>query len=557
MEAPAPVEEASAAPAAAAKASDVAAAASAPEAPAVLRHRHKRQRPPDNDAPSSDLEERLAEFQHSPHYLRIPASSVSALCGLHPFQDLPQLLYDLVYQSYLGQILLQRDAKALGLTVVDAKTHEQETMINLASAVLEVSEGKRKLQSVDEVRSIQKKIKQHATKPRKKGKLSHKQVESLVEASRGHVSTGFGTCHEDDALDAYEKQVGCTVRERNEALMEWRFERLADEGSELGVTAFPMGPAKGKDFGGMLSKQSSGEDGKEGGGEDKPIEIGLGSHNDAQSKTTEFQEATNEDGIVIDDNGETDSREDKKPAAKTERGAERVKIKPFFRIVGAVDGVRDELYTAPSAPPAKAATSVDATNKAPQHDNTQDPYSFSDEDEEQWSLRPIIVECKHRMNEAKVPPPLYDMIQTCLYCMMYNVDEADLIQVVRRKKGTGKSEEKENEAAKDNKSDDEKDDGKAKSEDMKITVTRVSLNDPIHNHSHHWRATLLPRLSSFVDAVYSLRRDDGKRYRLLMALVQLQQEEGSGKAEEEAWKVLWEECPWLVHCDTSFGRRRR
>ena len=161
------------------------------------------------------------------------------------------------------------------------------------------------------------------------------------------------------------------------------------------------------------------------------------------------------------------------------------------------------------------------------------------------------------MNEAKVPPPLYDVIQTCLYCHMYNTEEADLIQVVRRKMGTGKSEEKENEVAKENKSDDEKDDGKAQSEDMKITVTRVSLNDPIHNHSHHWRATLLPRLSSFVDAVYSLRRDDGKRYRLLMALVQLQQEEASGKSEEEAWRVLWEECPWLVHCDTSFGRRRR
>ena len=94
-------------------------------------------------------------------------------------------------------------------------------------------------------------------------------------------------------------------------------------------------------------------------------------------------------------------------------------------------------------------------------------------------------------------------------------------------------------------------------EDINITITRVSLNDPIHNHNHHWTATLLPRIASFVDAVYNVRRDDGKRYRLIMALVQSQQEDSNDAAEKEAWKLLFEECPWLMHCDTSFGKRRR
>jgi len=230
----------------------------------ILQHRTKRKRSTaanntntTTTTTQTDINEQLYNFQYSPYYLRIPASSVAGLCGLHPYQNLPQLLFDYVYQGYTGQLLLQQDAHLLGLTLVDAKSHEQETMLNLASAasketkdlvkqVLEVSEGKRKINSVDEVQSIQKQIKTQATKAKEEGKLSKKQVESLVEASRGHVSTGFGTCHEDEALDVYEKRIGCTVRERNEALMEWRFERVFDTNSELGVTAIPMGDAKRK-----------------------------------------------------------------------------------------------------------------------------------------------------------------------------------------------------------------------------------------------------------------------------------------------------------------------
>ena len=515
--------------------------------------RHKRGEGGDYGT-TNDVSEKLIQFQNSPHYLRIPASSVAALCGLHPFQDLPQLLYDFVYQSYLGQMLLHRDAQVLGLTVVDAKSHEQETMMSLASAasketkdlvkqVLEVSEGKRKLQSVDEVQSIQKQIKAQAVKAQETGKLSKKQVESLVEASRGHVSTGFGTCHEDEALDVYEKRTGCRIRERNEALMEWRFRRVYDVNSELGVTAIPMGDSKRRGWG-QLNAQSLQE--KDKGGE--PV------------KTEEAGDGTDAKPIEINDNSQ-----DEESHNKQEAETKTVKEKPFFRIVGAVDGIRDELYMDSSKPtpskpsdwvPSDKATTIDPSGN--KNNAEQDGYNFSDDEEEEWSLRPIIVECKHRMNEAKVPPSLYDQIQTCLYCHMYKVQEADLIQVVRRK--GKKSEEKENTELKNN--EDKNSEGKTKDtsrnqEDMKITVTRVSLNDPIHNHNHHWNATLLPRISSFVDAVYNVRQDDGKRYRLLMALVQSQQEHTHAQAEEESWKLLWQECPWLRHCDTAFGRRKR
>jgi hypothetical protein len=243
-------------------------------------------------------------------------------------------------------------------------------------------------------------------------------------------------------------------------------------------------------------------------------------------------------------------------------------LKPFFRIVGAVDGIRDELYMDSSkppagtskdkSPPASAASSSISNNDEhdtnKQQDATNIECNFSDDEEDNWTLRPIIVECKHRMKEAKLPPPLYDQIQTCLYCHMYNVEDADLVQVVRRK---NKRIEKENDALGNETEDGKVGNGICKTrsttDETKITVTRVSLNDRIYNHNHHWHATLLPRLASFADAVYSVRKDDGKRYRLLMA----QSEGVSDDAEEESWRLLWEECPWLRHCDTSFAKRRR
>jgi hypothetical protein len=83
--------------------------------------------------------------------------------------------------------------------------------------------------------------------------------------------------------------------------------------------------------------------------------------------------------------------------------------KPFFVISGAVDGVRDELW----CPPGQTSNTMEY---------------------EQWELRKVIVECKHRMRAAYNTPPLYDQIQTTAYCLMYGTEEADIIQVLRQVK---------------------------------------------------------------------------------------------------------------------------
>jgi hypothetical protein len=48
-----------------------------------------------------------------------------------------------------------------------------------------------------------------------------------------------------------------------------------------------------------------------------------------------------------------------------------------------------------------------------------------------------------------------------------------------------------------------------------ITVTRVSLTDPLYKHRLHWSTTVVPRLYAFANLVYSLRADDAARYSFL------------------------------------------
>lgn len=505
-----------------------------------------------------------------------------------------------MYQSHLGQQLLQIDASALGLSLVDAKHHEQEQMLTLATAastetkqliqqVLEVSSGKRKLESVDQVQSIQKKIATQAADAHKAGRMTQKQVETLVEASRGHVSTGFGTCHEDEALDIYEKRVGCVVRERNEDLMEWRFERIQFEG-ETGVSAVPMGKARRRRgwMAYMQDQKARHEETTSVYGV-KPDELDSCANNNKnqvhQMKSDEEKKIEPEDMVAnttdcANHNQHSSKVIDLTDDAQPSTSEQQMSEKPFFKIVGAVDGVRDQIYMDSPAKTKVVRPLINKNNNPALQSELDERGEFSDDDMDQMiaeyrtpckeketcshaddnfdnddfsdderniTIRPIIVECKHRMRKAIIPPPLYDQIQTCIYCQMHETEEADLIQVLRNQ--NTKPELKESAQVNVTKEDIDN------SNHIEITISRISINDPIHNHKHHWTVTLLPRLASFVDAVYSIRKDDTKRYRMLIALVAYQDVHATAASEREAWQLLWDECPWLKYCDTAFGRR--
>lgn len=260
-------------------------------------------------------------------------------------------------------------------------------------------------------------------------------MEVLVNATRQNLSTGFGSSQEEDALDLYEGLVGCGVRERNEALMTWRFERsvvnaIGESGEGMmggGVTtARPLGEARRREWGEMMSVKVHDVNCK-----NDNVDIGIYAVKSEEKSIDKEVEVidlthTSSSAAIVDTSP---------PSHPEQQQQEQQRDHCFFKIVGAVDGIRDEIYIDPApSPPTDTNKGNNASSDTmskqchnSQHDNipsnnnqnTQqsmnDEYNFSDDDDtnnEQWTIRPIIVECKHRMSQAKVPPPLYDQIQT-------------------------------------------------------------------------------------------------------------------------------------------------
>ena len=224
-----------------------------------------------------------------------------------------------------------------------------------------------------------------------------------------------------------------------------------------------------------------------------------------------------------------------------------------------MDGIRDELIT----------SSVATTGKEQPADETRN--EVEDGDEDNWSFRQVVVECKHRMHRVQPTPPLYEMIQATTYCLMYQTEVAELLQVLRiepPKKQSGRETQKEHrqysvaiidtpttgvlsESASVQLDTQDvvpknKESGKALSS-MKISVCRLTVDDPVFGHRQNWYAVVGPRLVEWTKGVYHVRRHDELRYRLLMAL-------STTEHMEEAWSVLYEQLDWLHDCDTSYRR---
>jgi hypothetical protein len=492
--------------------------------------------------------QRLAVFIAQRHCLRVAASNVAAVTGFHPWKNLPELiLHDLVYQGDIGKELLRQDAAVLGLTLVapdDAlKGLAQKAGAAAVSAVRDalcIKQGITVLHSVQAATAVKTNAVNEAAKV-----LSKTELRLLKEGVRSAVDTGYGTAHEDDALDLYQKQTGWPVEERNAEVRDWPFGLVDDE--SVGPTVAPLRPASAfwrHDKRPNVVK-------------DVTDNIADACNFSMQSKDLDLAEPIIKGLIELVD---------------TEY--------PFFSIVGSVDGIREEL--------APTLTNINGTELA---------------DDDSWVLRKVIVECKHRMHRIQPTPPLYEQIQTVTYCLMYRVDDADIVQVLRTqqeqaRKGKRHRSPKETTEAPGKKqaslgsqihggvdacqnregpgnelrsftaqnvralpedrgtskidageSYNDKRENAGAPPKVTIVVSRVSLDDPIMQHRQQWKSSILPRLRSFAEAVYSIRSDDGKRYRMLMAVSDVEDQSG-------AWRMLFDECPWLKTSDTAFNNDR-
>jgi len=632
------------------------------------------------DASSSSLYhlDELKSFQKQAHSLRLSASQIAALVGLNPYTDLPEVLCKLVYQTRLGQRLLKHDVKLLGLTLQSpedillelAKKAGVTTARAFENTVLAMQDLPAAIpKTIQDVKDAQIKVMKDAETS---GSLTVSEKKQLREGVRRAVSTTYGTHHEDEALDCYEKMVGCEVLERNAEMISWPFVKAEDVLCETSPkieivdnhlhekTVVPMSKPTAIVF--HRKEKTTNEEAKS-------------ETNNAPSNESCYAlpKSANWCKPPLVGPKHHDTTLDKK--------TDSMKKFPFFTILGKIDGIRDEVWFDP--------------DQKQQQDDDDDIYGMNDFGGGSWVQRPVIIECKHRVSSRPFnPPPLYEQIQATAYSFMYGVNQAEIVQVLRRqhkkprrlntaekkypeiptqsfsskgatsndklnerdqvvseklpttsldcnaqitnalsssseiqampittnninkkvitKTATGvdsnihKSLNEEHNAsissnsptntqyaenitinAKmskepiikqhqnhpinniDNKS--ELIDNKEKNQNnniaikkekeknnyhndakIEIVVSRVSMDDPNYNHRQNWQNIILPRLRSLVEAVYRIRSNDDKRYRLLSSLAVV----SAANEEEKAlsWNVLLEECPWLRDCDTAYQR---
>lgn len=544
------------------------------------------------------LRSRVNAFQYQNHSLRINVSELAACAGFHPYKSLPKVLYEHVYQGSVGQALLRQDAQLLGLQMVSdeqiwtelAQRAGKSTQIALKEA-LQVQTGQVKLKSIEAAEDLRRKV-FHEAKSSKK--LDPKQLATLEEGARHSIHTGFGTTWETQALDLYERQCGWEVTERNAEVRVWDFD---GHGKQLG-------PAHTAEWRRSKHPRDATE---------SPTELDVGVEN-------KRHKPTNDDTAAM---VETQASANTSMAPSLEIIDTKPVMLPFFSLRGSVDGIREEMV-----PIAKRSSEISMPSKEEEGNDEEDEFF----DDDSWVLRRIVVECKHRMRKLQPSPPLYEMIQATIYCLMYETDEADLVQVLRkhqsrpnkqRRMGNNKTKDegkenesgnnitkyfqKESESMKESEfsqnqekqssmepmtseSTNETQDPcyaticKEKSTsnvaidsessldfnivskqdatlstkrfstklqesddaNLEIAVSRISIDDPVLQHQQNVKGIVLPRLQSWTEAVYSVRKDDSKRYQLLMAL--------SSEDLKSAWNLLLQECPWLQHCDTSYQR---
>eukprot|EP00978_Attheya_sp_CCMP212_P028088 scaffold96001_cov43-Attheya_sp.AAC.1 len=385
--------------------------------------------------------------------IRLAASRVAALAGFQPFCVLPKIALDLVYQGWVGRLLLQQDARLLGLVLqsdeeklleLAAKAGSTSVMQAVRTAV-DAGKGDVILPTTDDAA----KLKQHAlSQAQKTGRLNKKELNALSEEVRRCVDTGFGTQHEDVALDQYEASCGYEVRQRNSEVRFWDFvcaEDLANDtnidnpgtrGNHPEPTVVPIGPAKRMKekyvltIPDIIQDENNEPDCKRLKLNKEVSDISTSEIEDmevtrGEEKKMEPQEVgTNGDGgRSIDADTERTQAENMELSSFASDGNKMgcgMEPKPFFSIAGSIDGMRDELYPRPSC-----------SSNNDSEDSLNNKY-----DNDIWDMREVLVECKHRMKRAIVPPPIYDQIQTIVYSLMYGVEEADIVQVVRRRKQT-------------------------------------------------------------------------------------------------------------------------
>lgn len=293
--------------------------------------------------------------------VRLPVSKMAAIAGLHPYADVAELALELVYQDR-HHILLQ-DADNLGVQLISRQeeTHQLARKVAAAgpaaSAAMKQAEaaaaGVPSVKAASGVKSAAQTAINTAVAMRK---LTAAEADTLQAELRKNVDTGFGSRHEDAALDAYEQQTGWEVKERNERFVRWDIPlELEDDAADHAASA----PDQSSFAAERSPKRARSSGDSESHAAAKPTAVVdlTGTSDDEADKLQEEVSAS-----AVPDAAAASAQ----PATIGGLGAQ------FFTIVGTVDGISEQL-------------------------------DASADDPEQWRITRRVIEVKHRMSRECEP----------------------------------------------------------------------------------------------------------------------------------------------------------
>lgn len=488
--------------------------------------------------------------------LRFNCSSVAAIAGLNPYSDVTELVMECLYQDLPG--VLRADEKALGVEFLTKKQEAVEISSRLARDVQDTLDAAARsalsVPTVNAAAGVLENVSRALQKSVKAGQLTTEQASRVRQVYHKEVNTQFGTRQEGTAVKAYEAERGLQVYARNNRTLVWPFpsqggdsgftiepphalsqgwnlKRPSEKHFEKGVMnvlcrfasattlrdvlntvagsncptvweniqitgdirvqvpvtgSLPLPPIRfpphltpsQRRWVHSAAQKSGLRSWSEGTPPYRTLCVGS-----SLSQSEEKEKAVEEVSVVevcepsevecADRVGFVSARSMKKKVVGNKESTAEGKEKSqnentYFSLVGRIDGIVSEPFPNPT-----------------------------ENDPESWSLRRVVVEVKNRMRlrHKGGPPPLHDMVQLTLYCIMLRADAGDLVEAVLARKG----EESEEPAP------------------PKITISRVCLDDPLYRHRKNFGDLIVPRLYKFADLIYALRRDDSLRYRYLLA----------------------------------------
>ena len=377
-----------------------------------------------------------------------------------------------------------------------AESSGSQTVLTAVTRALKIKHGDRieqeKLRSVDDANLLKQTVvtELDTTLKQKQHNLTPHQLQLLKEGTRQAIDTGCGHSWEEEALDRYQEQCGWEVRERNAECRVWHFEKTngnTNTGDERDSSnnsnnnnlpsIRPIAPAHARERMDNKARSNANDDNNSNQRYDSrgvkrklpssydsqisetalmdltiPATTDAGSdsastkavvnnidckeqHDDDIMATVEGSSAM--DAILIDGDGDdhflrqnqNHNRQQQRNYRSRPQTEMITRSRPFVTIKGMVDGIRDELG------PTTRPSGEGRTNESEDTDETK-----NDDDDlscDSFSLSRVVVECKHRMR-ALLPngPRFSECIQAIVYCFMYEADDADIVQVLRRSKKT-------------------------------------------------------------------------------------------------------------------------